>query len=52
MSAYTNGLAFWKHFEEKQDAIIHCLKAGQYKELNEYPFHQSKEVKVFVSILY
>ena len=32
MSAYTNGLAFWKHFEEKQDAIIHCLKAGQYKE--------------------
>ena len=22
MSAYTNGLALWKHFEEKQGAII------------------------------
>ena len=35
MSAYTNGLAFWKHFEEKQGAIINCLKAEQYEELNE-----------------
>ena len=33
MSAYTNGLAFWKHFEEKQGAIINCLKAEQYEEL-------------------
>ena len=31
MSAYTNGLAFWKHFEEKQGAIINCLKAEQYE---------------------
>lgn len=29
MSAYTNGLALWKHFEEKQGAIINCLKAEQ-----------------------
>ena len=35
MSAYTNGLALWKHFEEKQGAIIYCLKAEQYEELNE-----------------
>ena len=35
MSAYTNGLAFWKHFEEKQGAIFNCLKAEQYEELNE-----------------
>lgn len=35
MSAYTNGLALWKHFEEKQGAIINCLKAEQYEELNE-----------------
>ena len=35
MSAYTNGLAFWKHFEKKQDAIVNYLKAEQYEELNE-----------------
>ena len=34
MSAYTNGLAFWKHFEEKQGAIINYLKSEQYEEIN------------------
>ena len=44
MSAYTNGLAFWKHFEEKQGAIINCLKAEQYEELNELIQELDEEV--------
>ena len=35
MSAYTNGLAFWKHFETRQDEIISCLKKEEYEDLNE-----------------
>lgn len=35
MSAYTNGLVFWKHFEKKQDAIFNYLKSEQYEELND-----------------
>lgn len=44
MSAYTNGLALWKHFEEKQGAIINCLKAEQYEELNELIQELDEEV--------
>ena len=44
MSAYTNGLAFWKHFEKKQDAIVNYLKAEQYEELNEIIQELDEEV--------
>ena len=35
MSAYTNGLTFWKHFEQKQEQIISYLKEEKYEDLNE-----------------
>lgn len=44
MSAYTNGLAFWKHFDQKQSAIIKYLKAEQYEELNEIIQELDEEV--------
>ena len=40
MSAYTNGLVFWKHFEKKQDAIFNYLKSEQYEELNDITWSQ------------
>lgn len=44
MSAYTNGLAFWKHFEKKQDAIFNYLKSEQYEELNDIIQELDEEV--------
>ena len=44
MSAYTNGLVFWKHFEKKQDAIFKYLKSEQYEELNDIIQELDEEV--------
>lgn len=44
MSAYTNGLVFWKHFEKKQDAIFNYLKSEQYEELNDIIQELDEEV--------